>query len=242
VEARRLQHPRNGTLVAETGDVTYRFVLGIAVLLAGCPVGVADDQEIDASGGTDAPPATAGLTISWDCTPEVPGLVTSDLLVQEVRLQASSLRMIGDSAAPGDQRTTRAPLELDWSASGMPEDIALAAAPPGLYSRLEIGTGGSDEQLIIKGRVRLQGDWRNFEIEDQRPHAIVKNIVLALSPGDHKTIPVTVDVAVVLASVPFNDLESDDGVLEFPENDPRLDAVWAAFDTAVTLPGAFIDR
>jgi hypothetical protein len=229
----------DGTLVAETRDVTYRLVVGFVLFLAGCPVGVADDQDIDAGGGGDGSNATSGLTVTWGCTPDVPGPATSDVLVEEVRLQASSLRLIGDSAAPGDMRTTRAPIDLRWSSNNMPPDVELGAAPPGLYSRVEIGTGGSDEHLTITGRARVRGEYRDFEIEDQRPHAIVKNLVLSLAPGQRATIPVTVDVAVIIAAVPFNDLDEDDGTLVFPDRDPRLGAVWAAVDASVTVPASF---
>lgn len=222
--------------------MTYRFAASFGLLfLAGCPVGVADDQETDASGTGDGSSGSSGLTVTWDSTPAVPGPLTSDLRVDEVRLQASSLRLIGDSAAPGDPRTTRAPLDLRWSDNNAAGDSELGAAPPGLYSRIEIGTGGSDEHLVIKGEVRVQGNWRDFEIEDERAHAIVKNIVLALAPGEHKTIPVTVDVAVILAAVPFGDLENDDGVLELPRDHPAFDAIWAAVDVSFGVPGGFID-
>jgi hypothetical protein len=244
-EHRGLQHRGDGTLVAETGDVTYRFAAGFAILLAGCPVGSADDQEIDASGGVDTPIGASGLTITWGCSPEVPGPLASDLLVDEIRLEASSFRIIGDSAPPGDARTTRAPLDLRWHdgmgpSSEYPADIALNA-PSGLYSRIELGTGGGDEHLTIKGEVRAGGQWRDFEIEDQRPHAVVKNIVLTLAPGQHKTVPVTVDVSALLAPVPWNELESDDGVLELPDGHPAYAAIWAALDASVTVPGAFAD-
>jgi hypothetical protein len=220
--------------------VTYRLVVGFILFLAGCPVGIADDQDIDGGGTGDGSNATSGLTVTWGCTPEVPGPATSEVLVEEVRLQASSLRLIGDSAAPGDMRTTRAPVDLRWYSANMPPDIELGAAPSGLYSRVEIGTGGSDEQLFIRGRARVRGEYRDFEIEDQRPHAIVKNIVLSLAPGEHTTIPVSIDVTTIVTSVPFNDLDDDDGTLVFPDGDPRLEAVWAALDASVTVPVSFI--
>lgn len=229
--------------------MTYRLTAGILVaLLGGCPVGSADDddgQPIDAGGDVDVPIGTSGLTVTWDVTPEVPGNVDPDLRVDEVHFTASSLRLIGDSAAPGDSRTTRAPIELRWRSEmgndERPADIELNAAPSGLYSRLEIGTGGAQERLIIDGEVRLGGQWRDFEIDDERSHAIAKNIVLALAPGQHKTVPVTIDLATILAAVPFDDLPVRDGTIEYPEDDPRLDALWAAVDASLTLPTSFAE-
>jgi hypothetical protein len=142
-------------------------------------------------------------------------------------------------------RTTRAPLDLRWRGNNnvdeAPADIELNAAPSGLYSRIEIGTGGSEERFTIEGEVRVRGEWRDFEITNQRSHAIVKNIVLSLAPGDHKAVPLTMDVAVILAAIPFDDLPSDDGELTFPPNDPRWTAVWAAIDTSFTVPTSFAD-
>jgi hypothetical protein len=227
--------------------VTYRIAAGLVLLLAGCPVGSADDQETDASGSGDGSNPTSGLTVTWGCTPSVPGPVTADIRVEDVRLQASSLRVIGDSAAPGDMRTTRAPIDLRWreeqGSPRYPADIQLDAAPSGLYSRIEIGTGGSAEHLTIKGEARVGGEWLDFEVEDERSHPVVKNIALTLAPGQHSTIPITIDLTVILAAVPFDELPSDDGTIVFPDNDPRLDAVWAALDASVTVPVTFvIDR
>ncbi|HUQ04810.1 MAG TPA: hypothetical protein VM261_20050 [Kofleriaceae bacterium] len=224
--------------------MTYRFAAGFIVLLAGCPVGTADDQEIDAGGGVDTPIGASGLTITWDCTPEVPGPLASDITVEDVRLEASSFRIIGDSAPPGDMRTTRSPLDLRWreanNMSEEPRDIELNA-PSGLYSRIELGTGGMDEHLTIRGEVRVGGNWRDFELEDRRPHAIVKNIVLTLAPGQHKTVPITVDVSTLLAPVPWDELQQDDGVLALPGGHPAYAAIWAALDASVTLPGSFAE-
>lgn len=223
--------------------MTYRILIGLMLLLAGCPVGTADDQDdIDAAG--DGNSGTSGLTVTWDANPDVPGTIAVDLEVDELRLETSSLRVIGDSAPPGDSRTTRAPLDLRWrdeeGTSQMPADIELVAAPPGLYSRLEIGVGGSNEHLRIKGTVRVGSELKDFDIEDERQHPITMNLVLALGPGQHSTIPVSVDVALILASIPFDQLPSEDGTLVLPDDDPRFDAVWAAIDTSFTVPATFV--
>ena len=61
-----------------------------------------------------------------------------------MELKASSLRIIGDSAAPGDPRTTSATVELHWVQNIVPPNAELGSEPSGLYSPLEIGTGGSE--------------------------------------------------------------------------------------------------
>ena len=71
----------DGTLVAETRDVTYRLAAGFLLLLAGCPVGSADDTDTDGGGDGDGSSSTSGITVTWGCTPDVPGPVTSDILV-----------------------------------------------------------------------------------------------------------------------------------------------------------------
>ncbi len=218
--------------------VTSRIV-GIAlVVLAGCPIGGDDQVDPDASGDGNA--GTSGLTVTWAVAPAVPGPVSADVSVRELRLEASSLRVIGDSAPPGDARTSRTSLDLRWRSEQAPAAVELAAAPAGLYSRLEIGVGGSDEHLTIKGDARVGGTVYPFEIEDERQHALTLSMALALAPGQHATIPVTVDVAVILAAVPFDQLSTDNGTLVFDDDDPRLDALWSAIDRAVTVPATFV--
>jgi hypothetical protein len=217
-------------------------VIGL-LALAGCPVG-ADDQ-VDRDGGGDGSSGGAGLTVTWSVRPDVPGTISSPvgvdaLEVDEVRFELSSLRAIGDSAPPGDPRTSTGSLNLRWRSDEAPADVEMPAAPAGLYSRLELGSGGSDEHLVIKGDVTIGGVDRDFEIQDERQHPITILLSLTLAPGQRAAIPVDIDVAAILASVPFDQLEDDDGTLVFPENDPRLDAVWAAIDGAFSVPTTFV--
>ncbi len=229
----------DGTLVAVLAAV--RSFAGIAfMLLAGCPVGGDDGADVDAAGDGDGSSGTSGLTVTWGISPAVPGPVSVDVEVDELRLQISSLRVIGDSAPAGDMRTTRAPVDLRWRRDEAPAAIELATAPSGLYSRFELGVGGSDEHLTIKGEALVGGMMRDFEIEDERQHAVSINLAHSLAPGQRATIPVNIDAAIILAAVPFDQLDDDDGTLVLPGDDPTRDAVWAAIDRAITVPATFI--
>lgn len=227
-----------GTVVAVLRVVTVR--LGIAALalaaLAGCPVGHGDDDVTEDAGGDGDAGTGAGVRVTWAVQPEVPGPASATVTVSELRLQCSSLRLIGDVAPPGDPRTSRGAIDLRWRRDQAPMPVVMASAPPGLYSRLELGVGGADEHLTIKGEATVGGVTRPFEIEDERRHGVTLALTLTLAPGRSATIPVSIDVGVVLAAVPFADLDVDDGTLVFDDDDPRLDAVWAALDLAITVP------
>ena len=230
--------PFDGAVVAGSLCVRIGLAPGVLLFLTACPVGWVADEEIDSGNNDDG--GTSGVTITWSCAPDVPGPVGASVLVDEMRFEASSLRLIGDSAPPGDPRTTRAPIEVRWYEGNRPQDVGLDNAPSGLYSRIELGVGGSDEHLEIRGQAFAQGAWRDFDIDDQRQHAIMNDIALALAPGQRATIPVTIELAVIVAAVPFDELQDEgDGTLVFADNDPRLDAVWAAVDAAIRVPTSF---
>jgi len=196
--------------------------------LAGCPAG---DDTSDPDGGSGA-----GLSVTWSVSPDVPGPISADLELTELDLRFSSLRAIGDSAPPGDPRTTRGATALRWVDGSAPADVEFVSAPPGVYARLELGVGGDDEKVEIKGRVRVGGTWYPFELEDERQHALPLVSVVTLLPGEHITIPVACDAGALLAAIPFERGIIVAGQLLLDDDD--LDAMWTALDTAVSAGGA----
>jgi hypothetical protein len=201
----------------------------VAVLLAGCPTG-GDDSDVD--GGVDS----TGLTITWATTTAVPGPVAADRTVQELHITYSSVQVVGD-AAPGDDRTTRRTTELEWDADGAPPPTEFPEAPPGLYSRLELGVGGSAETIEIDGEVDLGGIWTPFEIRDEYPNPVSLPLAVDLRPGMVTTLPLEIDVGAVLAVVPFADLPRRDDHLELGRDDPRMVGVRAALVAAIRVAG-----
>ena len=190
------------------------------VLLAGCP---GPDTPVDVDGGVGA----TSLVVTWGTSPPIPGPVGADLSVHELHITYSSVRLLGD-AAPGDARTTRGQTELEWSDHEAPVPISFATAPPGLYSQLQLGVGGSAEAFAIEGRVRLGGTWIPYEIEDEAPSPVSLPLGLDLRAGMVVTIPVELDVAAVLAAVPFSELPVVAGHIHLDRDDPAMGGVRAA--------------
>lgn len=206
-----------------------RVMVLVGVLLAGCPAG-GDDSDVD--GGVDS----TGLTLTWATVPPVPGPVATGRTVQELHIAYSSVQLVGD-AAPGDERTTRGRTELEWSAGNTPAPTEFPEAPPGLYARLELGVGGSAETIEIDGEVDLGGVWTRFEIEDEAPNAVSLPLAVDVRPGEVTTLPLEIDVAAVLAVVPFAELPVHDDHLELGRDDPRMAAVRAALAAAIRVAG-----
>lgn len=204
------------------------------LVLAGCPAGD------DAPGDPDAAGAS-GLVVSWNVSPGVPGALSTDVTVESVQLRLSSLRVIGDAAPSGDPRTSRGTTDLIWDDGHAPAAVELLTAPPGVYSRLELGVGGDDEKLEITGQARVEGTWYRFEIEDERGRALTLPLALELEAGQQRSIPVGVDVAAIVGVVPFDELPVLAGQIYIDDDGPTMDAVWAALEQAVTttaIPGA----
>lgn len=209
------------------------MALGV-VLLAGCPAG-GDDASGD--GGV----VTTGLVLTWAVVPAVPGPVRADVTVQELHIAYSSVRSLGD-AAPGDARTSRGRTDLEWEDGQRPPPIEFDEAPPGIYSALELGVGGGDEGFSVHGEVDLAGTWTPFEIEDEAANPVALALAVDLRPGMVATVPLEIDLASVLAAVPFADLPRAGGHLELRRDDPRMRPVRAALVAAVHVAGAGIAR
>lgn len=192
-------------------------------MLAACPGGDDDGPGPDAAGAQ-------GLQINWSTTPTVPGSAGAAQIVS-VELDLSSLRALGD-AAPGDARTTATSVELDWSAGTVPAPIAFPAAPAGLYASLELGSGGEDEHLRLDGTVEVRSETYTYRIEDEAPLSVSLAVDAMVVPGARTEIGVVLDVAAVLAAVPFDQLEPDGDELRLEAGDPEMAAVRAALASA----------
>ncbi len=200
----------------------------VIALLAGCPAGGDDD---DTDGGVDA----TRLTLTWSVVPSVPGPVVTGLTVQELHIAYSSVRLIGD-AAPGDSRTSRDAIELEWDGDRRPPPIDFPEAPPGMYTRLEFGVGGASETFAIHGTVDIGGTPTQFEIEDEAPNPVtLEPLDVDLPAGASKTLPLEIDLAPVLALVPFDQLPTINGELTLRRSDPRMTPVRAAMAASVKL-------
>src|SRR5688572_25830696 len=96
----------------------------VALLAAACSVESASRPDggpvpgDDGGGpGPDAPVGSAGLVIEFRGVPALPASLGGDFdpELQDVRLDLEDVRAVGD-AAPGDERTSRDQLRLEWRA------------------------------------------------------------------------------------------------------------------------------
>jgi hypothetical protein len=207
------------------------------LLVAGCPAD--DDMPSDPDGGggeLDAPAIPGnGLTIQWSTSPTVPGDVTTQVDVTKLVVEYSSLRVIGDAAPSGDPRTSRGKLKLEWEGAEAPAAVELGGAPAGMYSRLDLGVGGENERFELRGTAMVRGARLPFRLRDSGNHPRNLAIAVEVESGRGQRLRVGIDVAAVVAAVPFDELESDDEELTLDEGDPQYAAIWAALGPALRI-------
>lgn len=205
-------------------------VVVAAAILGGC----SDPGSPGQDAGPDAPGAS-GVALQWQASTPVPGPASPVLELGEVHLTASSLRVVGD-AAPGDPRTTRGELTLEWGDRPPPPSV-FEVAPAGRYGLVEVGVGGDHEAYEVHGRVEVGGVWSRFEIHDEVALGITIPTDFVVGPGQLTTQLIAIDLAAVAAAVDFAQVPVDgEGVRAVTSTDPQIGAVrraWAGAFTAV---------
>jgi hypothetical protein len=207
-----------------------------------------DPPEIDAgdppppddAGKPDAPPEpqVTGLRFQWDMLPPAVNAGGTTFEITEIHLGLKDVRVIGD-AAPGDDRTSLAKVNLDWNDELGPAAIDFPMAPPGLYSRFEFRV--DDGSLVgaeywIKGRLTLADSEESieFEIEDKLPIPIsVPLAQVELGVGGGKTVAISFHTNLVMASVDWPHVNVQNGKIKLGFSDPQM------FGVRLALAGAF---
>ena len=229
-----------------------------ALLAAACSVesgsrpdgGVVPGQD-GGGPGPDAPVGSAGLVLEFRGLPALPAALGGDFDAEldEVRLDLEDVRAVGD-AAPGDERTSRDELRLEWrggASSGEGGDdepqnepvvVTFDQAPPGLYSRLFA-------ELVayqIEGTVVVaEGGERDFEIDDSPSTGIAISISLGgvtLEAGETRRIIVEVSCADAVLDTPWDQVEEDEGELVVEDGSPQVAAVREAMQAAFSYQGS----
>lgn len=230
----------HGTLVATSGDSMRRAWTAAALaltamLMAGCPGNPGGDDD---DGGTDGSISGRGLTFVWHANPALPIDLGGGLTITSVKLRLRNVRAIGD-AAPGDARTTRSALELEWSGPEDPSPLRFGEAPPGIYQQLEaqLDDAGGGHSYEIRGRVMVGTESREYQIEDDA----VVSLIMPFGPLDllsaHEArVHVDVVVSAAVQAVDFTRVtELEEGRLVLDEDDPQLGAVRNALKVALRL-------
>jgi hypothetical protein len=234
----------------------------VALLAAACstetatrPDGGSDPGQDGGGPGPDAPVGSAGLVLEFRGIPALPAALGGvfDPELDQVRLELEDVRAVGD-AAPGDERTSRDELRLEWrggdgegegegeggdDGGNDPVVVTFDQAPPGLYSSVFA-------ELVayqLEGSVTVEGDGggdRDFEIEDSPSTGIAISIPLGgvtLEAGETRRVTIEVSCAAAVLDTPWDQVEEDDGELVVDGGSPEIDAVRGAMAGAFTYQG-----
>jgi hypothetical protein len=162
--------------------------------------------------------------------------------LEEVRIDLENVRAVGD-AAPGDARTTRDELRLEWygasdddggeAANNDPVLVTFDQAPPGLYSNVYAEV----VHYRLQGQVEVDSNEREFDIDDSPSSSLAIAIPLGgvdLEAGETRHVSVDVSCGAVVLGVAWDTVEEQDGDLVVDEGDADhiggvRDAMQAAF-------------
>jgi len=190
-----------------------------------------------------APAEPTGLTLAFRADAQLPALLGSDVRVEEIYLNGSVIRAVGDATTEGEQSTTGHDHELLWDADHAPRDLAFSAAPVGSYAYVELRIAGRPyaartEAFEILGEVRVDGSWHDFAIRADDP-VVTAHVPydMRLEAGRPLTIPLELAVSRLVEAIDWAALPRQDGELVLDEDSP---AALAGFCAA--LGGAFRAR
>lgn len=189
----------------------------------------------------DDPPEAAGLMLDFVADTPLPAQL-GELRIEEIYLNGSVIRAVGDATTEDEQPTTRHDHVLRWATGVEPAALSFSAAPVGEYAYVELriagrpGTGRT-EAFSLRGAVWDADDdeWTDFLIRADAP-VVVADVPasMRLEAGRPLTIQVELAVAGLLAAVDWDALPERDGRLRLDERTP---AALASFCAA--LGGAF---
>lgn len=203
---------------------------------SGCPQDPPGDQPDAASrdgGDDDDGGGSAGLTFEFRTDPNLPADVGGDVRVESLRIELVNVQAIGDSA-PGDERTTRAELQLEWDEEDEPAPLVFPDAPPGLYSQFKARAGGDGWSTYrVEGDLWLDGTEYDFRVEDREPVMVIVPLQgVDLRPGDTRVVTIGIR-SDFITSIDWDLVTPDlEGVLRINPGDPQLPTVRAAFSLA----------
>jgi hypothetical protein len=223
----------------------------VALLLAACSVDSASrpDSGIepgeDGGGpGPDAPEGAAGLVLEFHGVPTLTADLDGEFRAQleQVRIDLENVRAVGD-AAPGDERTTREELRLEWRGAddddpdeNDPVVVSFNEAPPGLYSNVYA-------ELIsyrLQGTVEVADNERDFEIVDQPGSPLAISIPLGgvtLEAGETRHLFIEVSCAAAVVDTPWDQVSEEDGELLVDHESPQIDGVRDDMEAAFSFEG-----
>ncbi len=195
----------------------------------------------------DGPPSEiTGLTLEFIADTEIPAQLGPDVRVDDIYLNGSMIRAIGDATTQDELPTTRRDHALHWDLDEAPPGLTFAAAPTGEYSYVELRIANRPgapryEAFEIRGRVRdddEEDEWTDFRIRAVTPVVIAQvPASMRLEAGRPLTIRLELAVSQLLQGIDWDALPWRDGALQLGEETP---AALASF--CGQLGGAFRTR
>jgi hypothetical protein len=227
----------------------------LALLVAACSVSSGSradsgpDPGDDGGGpGPDAEGGAAGLVLEFHGVPTLTAHLDGDFPaeLEEVRIDLVNVRAVGD-AAPGDERTTRDQLRLEWwgadddgsePAQNDPVLVTFNEAPPGLYSNVYAEV--VDYRMRGQVQVEVGGEDRDFSIDDTPSSALAISIALGgvtLEAGETQHVSIDVSCATAVIETRWDEVTEQDGNLVVDSSSPQIDTVRENIQAAFSYQG-----
>lgn len=228
----------------------------VALLGAACSVssgsrtdaGGPDPGEDGGGSNPDAAVGSAGLVLELRGVPALNAELGGDFspVLKEVRIVLENVRAVGD-AAPGDERTSRDELQLEWKGEGdddggeepdnEPVIVTFDQAPPGLYSNVFAEV----KSFRLRGEVEPVAETeRDFEITDEPSTELAISIPLGgvvLEAGESRRVVIDVSCGAAVLDVPWDQVVEQDGKLVVGAGSPYIGAVHDAMRAAFSYQG-----
>jgi hypothetical protein len=198
-----------------------------AILLAACPA--EDTGQVDAGSDADVgDPADAdvgdpGLLFRFVAEPVVPGTIPGGdfpTTLERAAFELEDVRSFGD-AAPGDERTTLAKVELDFASEPGANIAFFPNAPPSRYSHLVTEI----QSYSLSGTVILDQDPIPFSIEDTPPTPLSVDVSLEDVEVVDALVEVEIDLHLgeLVKEVDWEAFDPGSTSIEIGAGSPQLD-------------------
>lgn len=197
--------------------------LGALMVFAACHMG-GEPQGADASHdgtaiGSDGPPSTLGMFVTWHADPALPGDVTDKITITDATFQLDHLQIVGDAGV--DMRTTHSKYLLTWDSQSKPGQEMFPEAPVGVYSKIAMVMMSG---ALAERSYEIHGTWtdsnmpaRRFRIRDTATVSVSIDCDEELPAAGTANLAIKVDLKDALNGINFKLLGDEDDELELKD-------------------------
>lgn len=155
-------------------------------------------------------------------------------------MKIMNLRLVADSVADGDERTTEEIVEARWSDERVTVPVLYPDAPPGMYSKVR----GTIVEFVVDGEVQLS-DNQLYDLDVELEEISVPfemSVDRNLEIGEPLVLQVDVDLFKAIGEVDFDDLDIvDDEVVLDDDSSAALDGVLQKLSESLMVVGDYIE-